>query len=218
MSTPRGVVSNIPRHRPLARIFACAVAAVVLALATNIGPAGAVDWVPSSEAEAQAAAVQDVAIRSLQTDPPVYVSADSPLRLNREAQRQVAAAIEAAQVPIYVAMLPRAARPAREATERIATSVDPEGTFFVTVGTVMDVSSPVPGARSLLTRAYSDRRWENTEDVMVRFVELVADRVHGREDPDAGFPIVPVAIVAGVLVVAISTSLLLARRRSGQGE
>jgi len=171
---------------------------------------------------AVAATVVDEAADALRSDP-VYVDPQAERALSPADERQVEQAISGADAgPIYIAVLPDAARKeaggsAGEVLRELIAGLHRDGTYAVVVGDSFRAASNIDDdsqAEHAARQALDEHGDEGTAATLVGFVHDFADEAHGGGSGGGGFP----GWGFGAIAAAVAGFFLLRRRRRRREE
>lgn len=138
---------------------------------------------------------------ALQSNPPLVQAPRAPLAVDPAQAQEVVAAINAAQTPIYMAVLAGSADGAGGTSREIHRAMGLPGTFLTIIGTVYDAYSTEFDAQPVLTRAYVEQHNAGTAAVLIRFAELSGETAHGTVDTPDLIAWRPTLIFIGLVLV-----------------
>ena len=157
----------------------------------------------------------EAAILGLRTNPPMYNAHRGALVVTAEEQAAVVAAINAAQTPIYMAIVPSSSGKPSVVIAQIYAALKLPGTYLTIVETTYETYSTLFDVQPLLTRAFTEQRENGTAAVLIRFAELVGQQAHGTLPPPDAFEWVPALVFVGAVVI-LGLGYLLWRRAANR--
>lgn len=161
----------------------------------------------------------DAAIAGLSDDPPIYSDPKAPLALSGSGTTQVLAAIAAARIPMFVAVMPGSAGKAKEAARRLKAGLGHPGTYVAVSGEAYEAVSDTVDVTGLMQKAFAAERTKGTAAVLVRFIDLAAARARGAAaEPPAETPWARIALVALLIAAAIAIYAVAMRAAPGRGD
>jgi hypothetical protein len=171
---------------------------------------------------AAAGPILDRTVQALSSNP-VYVDPQAETTITQAEAEELRGRIEASDaVPLYIAIVPRAARneaggDASEFLRLLAKQLDRRGTYAVVVGGQFRAGSsvlPKGAAASIATESFEQHSDEGLAPTLLAFVDgVAAERRGGGEggsDDSSGSNVFPILVAAGA---AVGGFLLLRRRR-----
>ncbi len=159
---------------------------------------GAVNMTAAAATSSPPPGIVTRAIDQMVTNPPLFNDRRAQLKISDASAVGIVQAINIADTPIYIAILPSDAGVAKTVTRQIQTGYGKPGTYVSVVGNQYDAISTFFAVQDLLGQAFREQRNTGTAAVLTRFVQLVGDRAHGIEPIRRSFAWLPALIVVGV--------------------